>query len=75
MKDENRDVWLKISLNVLYYRRKQQITQEQLAETIGVSTNHFQRFESNAKGCSLDTLIDISKALNIPLCKLFEFRD
>lgn len=75
MKNENRNVWLKISLNVLYYRRERQLTQAQLAEAIGTSTNHFQRFESNAAGCSVDTLIDIAKALNIPLHKLFEFKD
>ena len=75
MKDENRDIWLKISLNVLYYRRERQLTQAQLAEAIGSSTNHFQRFESNATGCSVDTLIDIAKALNVPLYKLFVFKD
>lgn len=72
------DVWVKIGLNILHYRKEQRLTQEQLAELCGesgVSRNHIQRIETGAAGCSVDTLIDIAKALNIPLCKLFEFKE
>ena len=41
----------------------------------GVSRNHIQRVENATAGCSVDLLIDIAKALNIPLCKLFEFKE
>lgn len=72
------DIWVKIGLNILHYRKEQRLTQEQLADLCGesgVSRNHIQRIETGAAGCSVDTLIDIAKALNIPLSKLFEFKE
>ena len=78
MKIQHYDIWVKIGLNILHYRKEQRLTQEQLAELCGetgFSRNHIQRIESGAAGCSVDTLIDIAKALNIPLHKLFEFKE
>lgn len=71
------DVWIKIGLNILHYRKEQRLTQAQLAEMCGkgVSTNHIQRVETGNSGCSVDVLIDIANSLNIPLYKLFEFKD
>ena len=69
--------WIQIGLNILHYRKEQRLTQEQLADACGeagVSHNYIQRIETAASSCSLDTLIDIAKALNIPLYKLFEFK-
>ena len=71
------DTWVKIGLNILHYRKEQRLTQEQLANLCGeegISRNHIQRIETGAAGCSVDTLIDIAKALNISLYKLFEFK-
>lgn len=69
------DLWLAIGLNILYYRKEQGLTQMQLAERCNVSKNHIQRIETAASGCSVEVLSDIAAALNIPLKKLFEFRD
>ncbi|MGM9618727.1 MAG: helix-turn-helix domain-containing protein [Oscillospiraceae bacterium] len=72
------DVWVKIGLNILHYRKEQRLTQEQLADLCGesgISRNHIQRVESGAAGCSVDTLIDIAAALRVPLYKLFEFKE
>ena len=70
--------WVKIGLNILYYRKEQRLTQEQLAELCGdegISRTFIQRIETGVSSCSVDTLIDIAKALNIPLYKLFEFKE
>lgn len=75
MKNENFDTWLSIGLNILHYRKEQGLTQEQLAEKCGISRTYMQKIETAACSCTLDTLIDISRALGIPLKKLFEFRD
>lgn len=75
MKMEKFDIWLAIGLNILHYRKEQGMTQMQLAEKSNISKNYMQRIETAASSCSLDTLIDIAQALNIPLKKLFEFRD
>lgn len=69
------DTWLAIGLNILHYRKEQGLTQEQLAEKCHFSRNYIQRIETAASTCALNTLIDIAEALNIPLVKLFEFRD
>ena len=77
MKSAHYDIWVKIGLNILYYRKEQRLTQAQLAEMCGkgVSTNHLQRVETGESGASLDFLIDIVKALDIPLYKLFVFKE
>ena len=69
------DLWLGIGLNIMYYRKEQGLTQMQLAEMCNVSKNHIQRIESAASGCSVEVLSEIAEALNIPIKKLFEFRD
>ena len=69
------DMWLSIGLNILFYRKERGLTQMQLAEKCNVSKNHIQRIETATAGCSVEVLSDIADALNIPLKKLFEFRD
>ena len=75
MKMETFDTWLAIGLNILHYRREQGMTQMQLAEKCNISNRYLQKIETAATSCSMDTLIIIAEALNIPLKKLFEFRD
>ncbi len=75
MKHEHFDTWLAIGLNILHYRKELGMTQMQLAEKCDISRNHMQRIETAASSCTLDTLMDIANALNIPLKKLFEFKD
>ena len=75
MKNKNFDIWLAIGLNILHYRKEQGMTQMQLAEKADISSKYLQRIETAASSCTLDTLIDIAEALDIPLKKLFEFRD
>ena len=75
MKNKHFDIWLEIGLNILHYRKEQGMTQMQLAEKANISSRYLQRIETATSSCTLDTLIDIAAALNIPLKKLFEFRD
>ena len=75
LKRENFDIWLGIGLNILHYRKEQGMTQMQLAERCNISRTYMQKIETAACSCTLDTLIDISNALNIPVKKLFEFKD
>jgi putative transcriptional regulator len=70
--------WTKIGLNILYYRKEQRLTQEQLAEMCGeegISRTFLQRIETGISACSVDTLIDLAEALHVPLYKLFEFKE
>ncbi len=70
--------WVKIGLNILYYRKERRLTQQQLADECGedgISRAFIQRIEPGVSSCSLDTLIDIAKALDVPLYKLFVFKE
>ncbi len=50
------------------------ITQEKLAELSGVSSNFISQIERGRNKCSLETINNLSKALNVPLHELFSFR-
>lgn len=54
-------------------RKKKVLTQEQLAETLGIDQKHMSRIELGKSYPSLDRLIMISDALAVPLPDLFEF--
>lgn len=56
-------------------RKQRKITQEELAETIGYSTNHISKLESARTNPSFDLLVKISNALNIELKELFYFEN
>lgn len=73
MKPEHQNVFMKIGLNISYFRKEKNMTQQKLADISGISRNHLQRIERGAAP-SLDTVIDIAAALQIPVYKLFEFR-
>lgn len=65
-----------LSLNIMYYRKKKEMTQEQLAEEIGVSRTHISNIEALEmdKAMSLDVLFDIANALDVNVGALFEIR-
>jgi len=74
MDKEHKDALEKIGLNILYYRKKQGYTQQQLADMISYSKNHIQQIETAKATPSVIVLLDIAKALDIPPEKLFESR-
>ena len=63
MKNENRNVWLKISLNVLYYRRERQLTQAQLAEKSDTSSPYVNRIIKKNDGVVNKTFIRMMEEL------------
>ena len=46
-------------------RNRKGLTQERLAEILGVDRLHVNRLEKGAKACSVDLLIDISQLLDV----------
>ena len=66
---------IEIGAKIKNLRLSRGMTQEQLAEKCNISRTYMQKIETAACSCTLDTLMDIAEALNIPLKKLFEFRD
>ena len=56
-----------IGLKIAYYRKKKGLTQAQLAEKVGKSTNYIGLLErgNNGKSFSVGTLFPISQALEV----------
>ena len=75
MNPKHAENYQKLGLNVVHYRKLRKLTQENLAESINKERNTISNIECAATGVSLDTLFDIAEALEIPIHKLFEFRD
>lgn len=55
------------------YRKKNKLSQEELAEEIGISSRHLQRLESNEEKTRLSTFKKIVKVLNIPDEEVIKF--
>ena len=66
--------FLQIGLNIMYYRKEQGLSQEELAEMIGYSRQQLQRVETANAAPSLAMLFEISEALQIPMERLLEIR-
>ena len=46
-------------------RRLAGMTQEELADVLGIDKNHVSRLERGVKACSIDILVEISAALRV----------
>lgn len=77
MSDKRERQYRELGLTIAYYRKLRGMTQLQLAEDINVSRTHISNLEAPnmPTSISLDKLFDIADALEIPVSKLFEFRD
>ena len=75
MKRMHSEEYKKLGLNITYCRKERGLSQIQLAEAVDISRTHISRIENNDCAVSLDVIFSIAKALNIPVVKLFEFRD
>ena len=64
MIDENKRAYKDLGFYILYFRKKRELTQRQLADLIDVNYETISRL-------SLDMLLKISKALDISLSELF----
>ena len=64
-----------IGLNIAYYRKLRNLTQRELADRIKMSRTHLSYIEAPnvATSASLETLMDIADALEVPLAQLLSF--
>lgn len=74
MDAKHHNTYIKLGLNILYYRKERKLTQEQLADLAGYTQTHLQRVETARSAPSVTMLLDIANALEIPPHKLFEFK-
>ena len=74
---DNRDKYIALGLNIAYYRKREGLTQEQLAEKAAISRSYLGEIEAPnmITNISLEVLFNISGVLKLPPQKLLEFRD
>ena len=75
MKYEFEEEYKKIGLKVAYYRKLHGLTQEKLANKLGVATSYIGQIEAVGmyKPISLTTLLRIAEPLDTPAYKFLEF--
>ena len=69
------DTKKQIGARIKALRKQAGLTQEQLAERVGLDTRHLSRLEVGRHFPSLDSLEKIAAALNVPLVEFFRFPD
>ena len=77
MKTQYAEKYRQLGLKVAFYRKLRNLTQEQLAELVGLSPAYIGHIEAPniPKAVSLDTLFDLSSALRIPAYKFLVFEE
>lgn len=75
MLDEYKRRYQTLGLNIAYYRKLRDLTQEQLAEKAGIERSRVSKTEIAWTGTSLDTIFRIADALEIEPYKLLMERD
>ena len=69
------DVKKQLGKRIKFYREERNLTQEELAEKIGINSKSLSTIECGQNFVTAQTLQNISIALNISIKKLFDFED
>ena len=77
MKQAHLERYRQIGLKVSYYRKLRGLTQEQLAELVGLTPAFIGHVEAPniRKAISMDALFDIAEVLNVPAYKFLIFEE
>lgn len=74
---DNTRYYIELGYNIAYYRKHAGLTQEQLAEKVGISRQHMGAIEAPnlCRPISLDLLFNFATVLNIEPRLLLSFRE
>ena len=75
MKPEYKGLYRKFGLNVVYYRKRENLTQLQLAELADIDRSHVSAIELGNVGVSFDVIFKLCEVLHVTPRELFDFRD
>ena len=69
--------YIELGYNIAYYRKHAGLTQERLAEIVGISRAHMGAIEAPniCRPISLDLLFSLADALEVEPYKLLQFRE
>ena len=74
LKPEYKHLYEKFGLNVVYYRKREKLTQLQLAELVDIDRSHISAIELGKVGVSFDVIFKLCDVLKITPKELFDFR-
>ena len=71
------DQYLQLGLKIAYYRKLRGLTQEELAERVGLTSAFIGHVEAPniSKAISMDTLFAIADVLDVPAYRFLYFDD
>ena len=69
----NTKILERLGKQLRFIRKEQDLTQEQLAEKIGVHPTYIGKIESGKSNPSTIMMFKLSRALGVKLSKIFEF--
>ena len=75
MKPQYKPLYEKFGLNVVYYRKREKLTQLQLAELVDIDRSHISAIELGNVGVSFDVVFKLCEVLHVTPTDLFDFRD
>lgn len=73
MKPSNDERYRQIAKKIVYYRIKRGLSQDELADKIGISKSYLSKIEApnSTKAFSLDVLFAIADGLDVDVIKFF----
>ncbi len=75
MKEEYKNRYIQFGLNVVYYRKKNRLSQSMLAEFADIHPTYVSAIERGLVGPSFDVLFKLCDVLRIEPKQLFDFRE
>ena len=75
MKQEYKELYEKLGLNIFYFRKRERLTQLDLAELAEIDRSHISTIELGNVGISVDVIFKLCNALKVTPKELFDFRD
>lgn len=75
MRKRHSEKYKNLGLNIAYYRKKNGLSQIQLAEMVEISRTHMGRIETAECAVSLDVVFDICDVLKVAPSVMFDFRE
>ena len=64
-----------VAKNLLYYRKKNKITQKQLADKLGVKHNAISAWENGVNSIDIDTLFQVCKIFGITVNDMYNIKE
>ncbi len=59
--------YIQLGKNIRCFRKKQNLTQEELAERVHISSSYMAMIENGTRNASLDILVSLANELHVPL--------